>query len=67
MTEGPRLSVKLLWRCMLTSGTSWSSKVNMTSRGSDVSAVPDANADGPVADEGTTGTVKSLFVWLARG
>lgn len=62
MTERPRISVKLLWRCMLASGTSGSSKVSMTSSGSAVSAVPDANADGPVAIEVTTGTVMSLFV-----
>lgn len=62
MTERPRLSVKLLWRCMLAAGPSESSKVSMTSGASAVSAGADANADGPIAVEGTTGTVMSFFV-----
>lgn len=67
MTERPRLSVKLLWRCMLASGASGSSKVSITSRGSAASTGPDANADNPETVEVTAGTDKSLFVWLARG
>ncbi len=67
MAERPRLNVKLLWRGMLTADASGSSKVSMTSRGSAVSAGADANADGPVAVEVTTGPVQSAFVWLARG
>lgn len=63
MAERPRLSVKLLWRCMLAAGTSGPSKVSMTSSGS---AGAHASADGLIAVEGTTGTVNSS-VWLARG
>lgn len=65
MAERPRLSVKLVWRRMLAAGASESSKVNMTSRGSAVSAGANANADGPTAVLRTT--VMSSFVWLARG